>query len=392
MKGLYKYLSPFAPDQSGAVSVLYELGGIIVVCDAGGCIGNICGFDEPRWFTHKSALFSAGLRDMDAILGRDDKLLDKIADAVSQFKCSFIALVGTPVPSVIGTDFKALARIAEKRFKLPVFCIETIGMDLYDKGQEKAYMSLFETFASDDGKDAPEIGIIGATPLDLPDAGSDLRIIEKLQNLSCGKVACYGMGSGLDKIKKAGAARCNLVVSPSGIKAAEWLQEHFGTPYVTGVPLSDKSAEDIKQKIESACNGAKIGKSNYIRNKNGGGILIIHQQFMANELRNLLQNYYKGRIDVASWFMLNENFAESGDFILREENDLSELLRDRQYKIVAGDPLLKRAVLDFGGEYIDLPHYAVSGGIYNEADFSKSLERLKKSALAIGEKEGLASV
>ena len=46
MKGLYRYLSPFSPDQSGAVAVLYELGGIIVILDAGGCAGNICGFDE----------------------------------------------------------------------------------------------------------------------------------------------------------------------------------------------------------------------------------------------------------------------------------------------------------------------------------------------------------
>ena len=67
MKGLRKYLTPFAPDQSGAVSVLYELGGILVICDAGGCVGNVCGFDEPRWFSRKSAIFSAGLRDMDAI-------------------------------------------------------------------------------------------------------------------------------------------------------------------------------------------------------------------------------------------------------------------------------------------------------------------------------------
>ena len=74
MRGLRKYLTPFAPDQSGAVSVLYELGGIIVICDAGGCTGNVCGFDEPRWFERKSAVFSAGLRDMDAILGRDDRL------------------------------------------------------------------------------------------------------------------------------------------------------------------------------------------------------------------------------------------------------------------------------------------------------------------------------
>lgn len=78
MKGLRKYLTPFAPDQSGAVSVLYELGGILVICDAGGCVGNVCGFDEPRWFSRKSAIFSAGLRDMDAILGRDDRLVAKL--------------------------------------------------------------------------------------------------------------------------------------------------------------------------------------------------------------------------------------------------------------------------------------------------------------------------
>ena len=84
MKGLRKYLTPFAPDQSGAASVLYDLGGILVICDAGGCAGNICGFDEPRWSGRKSAVFSAGLRDMDAILGRDDKLVQKLADAASK--------------------------------------------------------------------------------------------------------------------------------------------------------------------------------------------------------------------------------------------------------------------------------------------------------------------
>ena len=48
MKGLLKHISPLAPDDSGACSVLYELGGIVVICDAGGCAGNVCGFDEPR--------------------------------------------------------------------------------------------------------------------------------------------------------------------------------------------------------------------------------------------------------------------------------------------------------------------------------------------------------
>ena len=93
MRGLRKYLTPFAPDQSGAVSVLYELGGILVICDAGGCTGNVCGFDEPRWFHNKSAVFSAGLRDMDAILGRDDRLVAKLADAADKVEATFAAIM-----------------------------------------------------------------------------------------------------------------------------------------------------------------------------------------------------------------------------------------------------------------------------------------------------------
>ena len=123
MRGLRKYLTPFAPDQSGAVSVLYELGGIIVICDAGGCTGNVCGFDEPRWFERKSAVFSAGLRDMDAILGRDDRLVAKLVDAAEKVEAGFAAVIGTPVPAVDSERIiRPLKRMCEKKTDLPGTC------------------------------------------------------------------------------------------------------------------------------------------------------------------------------------------------------------------------------------------------------------------------------
>ena len=111
MKGLRKYLTPFAPDQSGAASVLYDLGGILVICDAGGCAGNICGFDEPRWSTQRSAVFSAGLRDMDAILGRDDRLIQKLTDVSRRIDANFAAVIG-PDRKERHTDKAALVRRA----------------------------------------------------------------------------------------------------------------------------------------------------------------------------------------------------------------------------------------------------------------------------------------
>ena len=74
MKGFFQYIAPFAPDYSGAVSALYDAGGILVVCDASGCSGNVCGYDEPRFYSGKTPLFSAAIRELDTIFGRDDRL------------------------------------------------------------------------------------------------------------------------------------------------------------------------------------------------------------------------------------------------------------------------------------------------------------------------------
>ena len=144
MRGLRKVLTPFAPDQSGAESVLYELGGIIVILDAGGCAGNICGFDEPRWSSRKSAVFSAGLRDMDAVMGRDRLLVKKICRCAEKIDARFIAVIGTPVPAVIGTDLSAVKRMIEAQLSLPVLTMATDGMHLYDRGVKMAYMALLK--------------------------------------------------------------------------------------------------------------------------------------------------------------------------------------------------------------------------------------------------------
>ena len=234
MKGLRKYLTPFAPDQSGAVSVLYELGGMLVICDAGGCTGNVCGFDEPRWFETRSAVFSAGLRDMDAILGRDDRLVAKLADAAEKLDVTFAAVIGTPVPAVIGTDYRALERMLAKKTELPVLTVNTDGMELYDRGEEKAYLALFEKFSdkneeSEDmnDKDRPRIGIIGMTPQDVSDLKAADKLREKFKSQGH-QAVCYGMGDGLDEVKKAG----DVILFIDEIHRFNKLQQDALLPYV----------------------------------------------------------------------------------------------------------------------------------------------------------------
>lgn len=345
MKKLLKYISPLAPDISGAVGVLYELGGLVVICDAGGCAGNVCGFDEPRWEnfqrikSRRSALFSAGLRDMDAILGRDDRLVQKLSNAAEQIKAEFAAVIGTPVPAVIATDYKALKRMSEKKTSLPCITVDTTGTNLYDKGEEKAYLELFRTFATEEFPTVKnKVGVIGATPLNISEISAE-NVISALKNQGSEPV-CFGMGSGLDEVKKASECERILVISPSGIKAAQYLNERFGIPFETGFPC-------IPEKTAVQTCG--------IKHKN---VLIVHQQFAANALRERLCGC---NVQCASWFEMNPDNMRKGDFHIADEEDFRERVSAGNYDVIIGDISLKRALSNYKGEFIDFPHFAVSG-------------------------------
>ncbi len=347
MRGLLKYLSPFAPDQSGATSVLYGLGGILVICDAGGCTGNICGFDEPRWFDEKSAIFSAGLRDMDAILGRDDKLVAKLKKAVDQIGGDFVALIGTPVPAVIATDYRALKKMASQTVGLPVIGIECKGTALYDEGAQSAWCELFETFTPDTagGTDSKVLGIIGMTPLDLSTTHPQecMALPEALKGYD--DLYCYGMGAGLEEVGRAGCAARNLVVSPAALKAARDLQKRFGIPYETGYPFFT----EIEKERFKALAGKKV--------------LVIHQQMAANEIRSIIEKAggSKGSVTCGTWFMQDQEVMREGDVRFTTEEKFREYVLTSDFDVIIGDPLLRRAIKEFKGTYMELSHYAISG-------------------------------
>lgn len=366
MKGLYRYLSPFSPDQSGAVSVLYELGGIIVIMDAGGCAGNICGFDEPRWTRVKSAVYSAGLRDLDAILGRDEKLVQKIQSAVDTVDAKFIGLIGTPVPAVVGTDLRAMARMCEKRFGLPALFVDTTGIPYYDKGQEKSYLAMIQLLermeaegagaetgpagkaaaaAAPGAGQAPALGVWGATPLDLP--ADDSAALLRARAAKAGRTAItFGMESGLEEFGQYAAVKSNLVVSPSGLAPARYIEQKYGIPYETGF-------------LYSGAEGNPLGGKTV-----DGNVLVVHQQVYANAVRDAIAPQVGGRVDVGTFFTLDPSIAKENDLAFDGEDDFLKAVRSGEYAVLAGDPTFRRALRDWPGTFLPLPHYAVSGELH----------------------------
>ena len=341
----------------------------------------------------KVALFSAGLRDMDAILGRDDRLVEKLVDAASKLDVKFVAIIGTPVPAVIGTDYKALGRMCEKKLKMPVITIDTDGMELYDVGEEKAWLELSWSIAEkkmideaserakpnlDIEKKQGKIGVLGLTPQDISDLQAPKKIREYYQEKEGKEAICYCMGEnvcrstdGLDNHRTAREVEKNIVVSPAALAAAKYLEKTFGTPYEVTYPIVEELVPDM----------------DYRRKK----ILIVHQQVIGNAMRAEIRRRCQkvngdpsvdnnAVITVASWFMMKQELSEEGDISSREEDDYMELIKKEDYDIVFADPMMKRMTEDaykMAGTgcvadaheterkriFIDATHFAVSGKI-----------------------------
>lgn len=398
MRGLRKFLTPFAPDQSGAESVLYELGGIVVILDAGGCAGNICGFDEPRWSATKSAVFSAGLRDMDAVMGRDRLLVKKICDCVTKIDAKFVAIIGTPVPAVIGTDLQAVKRMLEKKIDLPVITVPTDGMHLYDRGVSLAYQALLRDMylrgslekgpgesreipheeQPGEGREIPHeeqpgsrpgrVGVFGVTPLDLPELSTADVIREALKKEGFRNVVLYGSGATLEDYERAGENTLNIAASPDGIVAVKFLQERFGTPCEIRFP----GAEMLLRKITEvqASHFDRKGRSGQAGHSDRADcashpcrrVLIVHSQILGNSLRDIiLRENPQAQVTVASWFGMDQKTSGGGDRHLKEEDDFIELVRDMQPDLIIGDRVMERMIPEYQGKFLHLPQFAVSG-------------------------------
>lgn len=349
-------LPPFAPDTAGAAAVLYPLGGMTVIVDAGGCAGNICGFDEPRWQEEAapSAVFSAGLRDMDAIMGRDANLVAKIREAAAELTVSFVGLVSTPVPAIIATDFRAICRMVEKETGLPTIAVRTDGTRLYDRGASAACDALVQKFTAPRPHDAPrtELGVLGLTPLDF--SREERASLHALLSREDTPIRFFDR---LDDFREAARLKELLVVSPTGLKAARRLQRQWGIPIRTELPPAfiHEAFSDILSRLAALLQDGQPRE-----------VLIVHQQILANGLRRAICQRFPAlpasAVTVGSFFALDRALQREGDLHFRGEQDFHAYLQAHPDAIVIGDALLARAVpKPFGGTLLDLPHFALSG-------------------------------
>ena len=339
MKQLSQILPCYAADTSGVCSALYELGGMTVVHDASGCNSTYATHDEPRWYDKHAMIYISALTETDAVMGDDEKLISDVCTAAADQHPRFIALCGSPMPMMIGTDFDAAAEEIERRSGIRTLALHTNGTRSYLAGASEAFLSVTRAFVAPAQKQKNCVNILGATPLD---AGCT-HACDVTAGTDAAGAVCFGMDSTLDEIRRASECESLLVIAPSGLKAAKLLRTRFGIPYEIGAP---RIPEDV---IAQAMQ------------HDGEPMLIVHQQFAANALRHKLR--HPETADCATWFLFDNAYAQSGDFPIRGEEDLQKAAK--QYRVIAADRDLQRLLPDYHGTWIDFPHYAVSARLIN---------------------------
>lgn len=93
----------------------------------------------------------------------------------------------------------------------------------------------------------------------------------------------------------------------------------------------------------------------------GKRVLILHQKVAAKALAELAAKAGAASVRTASWFMDAPEIELPQHQQLKEEDDLITLADNDHFDLIAGDSYFKRALPHFSGEYLDFPHFAVSG-------------------------------
>lgn len=360
MKKLCVKLPPFSPDYSGVCSALFDLNCIVVLHDASGCTGNYTGYDEPRWYGSRAAVFCSGLRELDAVLGDDEKMIQKTLAAAESLKPDLIALVGSPVPMVIGADMTGIAADIEQRAGIPCMGFDTTGTKYYTGGVSQAIIALAKRFIHPPARKRPlGVNILGLTPLDC-DSHSAGRLKSLLAENDLELVASFCDGLTLRDIENAAQASVNLVVSQSGIVPARYFEEEYGIPYLVGVPFGRHMQADW---LEAVSDCIETGRSCYLDTDTpcDADTLILGNAVFCKAMQLGLKREFGVCADCGCLFGVETGFTQGAMLDLGDERAIGAAINSGKYRTVIGDPMFKLLLKpETALHFIDNPVYCVS--------------------------------
>ena len=397
MRQSYRIIPVYTADVSGVCSALYELGGMVVMHDPSGCNSTYNTHDEIRWYEQDSLIYISGMTEIDAVMGNDAKFIHDIEEAAKELQPKFIALAGSPIPFMNGTDFPAIAQVIETETGIPAFAIPTNGMHDYTYGAGLALAKIAERFVqpigttkvtaatrtdisdlTSTGTFSHTLNLLGVTPLDFGPQQNVDRMKKNLAKYGWQVKSTWAMGDLLANLSHAAEAEVNLVVSSVGLETAKVLKEKFGTPYVIGTPVGDFSEDLVMALNQVSQNTDQKKKSSeeeiastvqdepeipYIKHRlsKPPEITLIGEAVTMGSLAATIEKKYHKPVRVLCPLETNAGLLAPNDRVTKGEEEVQELLKEAG--IIIADPLY-RPICPLDASFIELPHIAFSGRIF----------------------------
>ena len=367
MKNVSRIIPCYAADTSGVCSALYELGGMTVVHDASGCNSTYATHDEPRWYDMQSMIFISALTELDAILGNDEKFIADVTAAAHDRHPRFIAVCGSPMPMMTGTDFDAAAAAIEQRTGIRTFAMHTNGTHSYIRGASEALCVIAKEYVQPSAEKIPGgVNILGATPLDFGITGTVESLRAWLAENGFRVVSCFAMGDTLDILSNAAAAQVNLVISQTGFAAAQYLYEAFGIPYVCGLPVGAQLSAVIADALRDA---AKSGVCLYPcaagNAAEHGQITVIGESIISGSVAAAAAMRSGKTARVICPLPFDAACMNGASESPASEEEIERDLAEHPPETVIADPFY-RFILPAGTRHIELPHFAFSGRCFDK--------------------------
>ena len=215
----------------GATRLLEAISGVVPVLHANaGCSVAL----DPQGGSRGNEIASTVLQEKQVVFGGTARLREQIKNTVQVRAGDLYVVLSACVPEVIGDDVPAMIKEArEQRF--PVIGVAVPGFRGHAwSGYSTAARVLLEQLpgaleTTTAPADAIDVNLLGIVPGLDPGWDNDLQQIEVLlAELGLRSNRLVGYGQGVAAWQTAAQARLNLVLSPWGLEAATWLQDHHG--------------------------------------------------------------------------------------------------------------------------------------------------------------------
>ena len=373
MRQVQRVTANYSADLFGICSALYELGGLIVMHDASGCNSTYATHDEPRWYDMDSMIYISALEEYNVVLGNDQKLIDDVCECAEEKHPKFIAVFGSPIALMCGTDFTGIARLIEDRTGIPTFGFQTSGMATYQRGARQAFAGIAERFCPEAVKkaaiDRKSVNLLGVTPLDFSVVGNVEALYAFCEEADLSVHTCWAMGNSLEQLTTAGEADVSLVVSSIGLDAAKVLQKKYGTPYVVGLPIGPSATVRLTELLHRA---AETGENQILTDEpayhpageDTRTMLLIGEPVQTTALRFCLEHDLGlSQVSVICPLEDDAGLLRPTDHRTDEEDDIRTLASSAD--LFLADPIYER-VLPKNGKtrFLRLPHEAYSGRMW----------------------------